>query len=609
MNQSKTQPAFTSPRTLLIVLLCVSTVVVSTLFGLYIVTKEQSEAVSLQQRLRSETLSNLAIASATLVWDLNEVALQDALMAQMNLPDLMGVKVFQGTQGHQELFAEVRRPGFSWEEGRRDLVVFSTPLLRGTREIGRLDVAFSEHFFSASGKQRIRAVLIQNGIISLVLGALVVIFTMQKRAQKFLEAKSEELANANRDLENEINERKVLEQNLRQSRDEARLANKVKQEFLANMSHELRTPLNGILGLTRLLSSGPNATAEELECFGLLYESGESLQTHLDDILTYTALESGRLSLRATEFELPVLLEELLARSRALASRKGLGCETKVEGDTPKRVTGDRQELQRSVMALVQNAIKFTSKDSIWIRISWVPEKLCLRVNVRDSGPGVPKEIEEKIYGPFVQLDTSASRRHSGLGLGLALASRVVKIAGGSIRCLNPGEPGAIFELLFPLHPASPATAAQGDALQPASDFSSTALRILAVDDNDLNRRVLRLILAKAGIASDEAASGEEALKFLQTQSFDLIFMDVQMPGMDGLETTRRIRADIPAEKQPFIIALTAHALPSDRQLCLDAGMDEYLSKPVEAARLLRWIDRLRRLPPALRGKLSASGK
>jgi two-component system, sensor histidine kinase len=399
----------------------------------------------------------------------------------------------------------------------------------------------------------------------------------------------------------------VLEQNLRQSRDEARLANKVKQEFLANMSHELRTPLNGILGLTRLLSSGPNATDDERECFTLLQESGESLQTHLDDILTYTALESGKLTLRATEFDLPVLVEELFVRARSLASRKGLECDALTEGKIPERIQGDRQELQRSVMALVHNAIKFTTKGSIRIAMSWADDKRWLRVNVRDSGPGIPREIEQKIYEPFVQLDTSASRRHSGLGLGLALASKVVTIGGGSIRCLNPGEPGAVFELLFPLQFSEPVAAGIPESAPLGEGRSDPDFRILAVDDNDLNRRVLRLILAKAGIASDEAASGEEALQVLSDRQFDLIFMDVQMPGMDGLEATRRIRADFPKGKQPFIIALTAHALPSDRQLCLEAGMDEYLSKPVEAARLLRWIDRLRKLPPGLREKLSAT--
>jgi CheY-like chemotaxis protein len=161
--------------------------------------------------------------------------------------------------------------------------------------------------------------------------------------------------------------------------------------------------------------------------------------------------------------------------------------------------------------------------------------------------------------------------------------------------------------MTFPLRPIVEVSKAELAAKESGADSSNQDFRILVVDDNDLNRRVLRLILMKSGTPAAEAASGQEALDALQSEEFDLIFMDVQMPEMDGLEATKRIRADFPDEKQPFIIALTAHALPSDRQLCLEAGMDEYLSKPVEAARLLRWIERLRRLPRRLRTGLSAT--
>jgi signal transduction histidine kinase/ligand-binding sensor domain-containing protein/CheY-like chemotaxis protein/HPt (histidine-containing phosphotransfer) domain-containing protein len=379
---------------------------------------------------------------------------------------------------------------------------------------------------------------------------------------------------------------------LERSEKEARTANRFKSEFLANMSHEIRTPMNAVIGMTSILASS-RLTPEQRDYVGTIRSSGESLLALLNDILDFSKIEAGKLTIEAFPFALRPCVEEAVDLLAAQAGRKGLTIGCRVDPAVPAVIESDATRLRQILVNLLGNAIKFTSSGEVLVLVdAWSPplaeplpgEPVELRFAVRDTGIGISAERIDRLFRPFSQADSSTSRLYGGTGLGLAISRRLAQGLGG--RMWVESEPGAGSTFWFTVRcRVSDASLPKGPHESEGAGETAAPglppLRILVAEDNVVNQKVMLLLLQRLGYAADVAADGEETLAALRRQRYDVVLMDVQMPGMDGLEAARRIRDEWPAAERPRIIAVTANALREDRETCLSAGMDDYLSKPV----------------------------
>ncbi|WP_035104761.1 response regulator [Desulfohalovibrio reitneri] len=378
----------------------------------------------------------------------------------------------------------------------------------------------------------------------------------------------------------DITERRGMEEELRRTRDEARAADTAKSEFLATMSHELRTPMNAIIGLSQLmLESGPDE--EMAGHLRSVHDSARSLLSLLNDILDLARLEFGGLRMEDEEFSPAGVLRGVTEEYRPGARRKGLELRLEVPGNLPPAVRGDPGRLRRVLAALLDNAVKFTDSGAVVVEAR--AEAAAngverLRFTVRDTGPGVPENIRERVFESFVQGDGSATRRHGGTGLGLALARKLVDMLDGTIWVEDEPSGGSAFHFS--------ASFAQVDGKRGGNDDGSwpSGLRVLVVEDNPVNQRMLRTLLERRNNSVRMAATAEEGLDALASEPVDLVLMDVGLPAMDGLEATRAIRSARPERSDPEVpvIALTAHGHAGDRERFLEAGMDAYVPKPVD---------------------------
>ena len=391
-----------------------------------------------------------------------------------------------------------------------------------------------------------------------------------------------------------------LIKDLNKARKVALMSKEAKENFLANMSHEIRTPLNAIKGFGKILSK-TNLSPEQQQYASIISTSSENLLNIVNDILDYSKIETGNLVLKNKSFQLSGILNDVESMFAPLVEEKSLKLFFYADKAIPEFVRGDPERLRQILVNLVSNAIKFTNEGNVSLTVKLIEDKqdtIKIKFVVSDTGVGIPFENIRQIFERFEQLDHSLTRQQGGTGLGLSITKNLVEAMGGKISVKSEVNRGSVFEILLGFEKINEARTEKG-IVEPSNNLSNNTLvnlRILIAEDNAMNQLLIKSILDNYGVNSEIVENGEQAITAIRENRYDMVLMDIQMPKMDGINAVKLMRKELNITIP--VIAMTAHVLPGEREKCIEAGMNDYLSKPLDEEEVITMLEKYSLSPP-----------